>query len=119
MVESLTKILKLNMSNSKKKWFVNSTRAESWDGKNGSPNVHTDFDAHETLESARNDIRSRIGHITSNPLNRLEWINWLTNRVEVRFNYQNDGAGTIRQTYVLEIMEIDGEGNLKWIDVGY
>lgn len=119
MVESLTKILKLNMSNSKKKWFVNSTRAESWDGKNGSPNVHTNLDAHETLESARNDIRSRIGHITSNPLNRLEWINWLTNRVEVRFNYQNDGAGIIRQTYVLEIMEIDGEGNLKWVDVGY
>ena len=119
MVEPLAKILKLNMSNIKKKWFVNATRAESRDGKKGSPNVHMDFGAHITLESARNDIRSRIGHIISNPLNRLEWINWLTNRVEVRFNYQNEGAGTIHQSYVLEIMEIDGEGNLKWVDVGY
>lgn len=108
---------KKSMSN-EPKWFVNSIKSETWDGKVGSPTVWFDTKKHVSLENARNDIRSRIGDITSNPLNKIEWIDWRTSEVQIRFNYANNGGGRVHQTYVMNIQQIDVNNLVKWVDIG-
>ena len=100
------------------KWFVNSIRSETWDGKNGAPTVWCDSEKYTSLKDARNAIREKIGNITSNQLNRLRWIEWKSNEVQIRFSYPSSGTGKIYQTYVMNILQIDENNCIKWVDIG-
>lgn len=118
ILKTITKTLDFDMS-VKKRWFVNSVEAEYWGEKKSAPNVHTDMKEHTSLESARNDIRSRIGNITTNLKNKIECISWLTNCVEIRFHYNSDSVGTVYVSYSMEIIEISEDGIPVFRAVGW
>jgi hypothetical protein len=106
------------MAKVEKRWMVETTVAESWDGKNGAPNVCFDSYNASSLEDARMFVQNKIGKIATNGDNKLEWINWTTTQVEVRFNYPNEGAGRVHQNYIMAILEVDENGILRYIEIG-
>ena len=106
------------MAKNKKRWFVEIVAAESWDGKHGGPNVKMDDFKMESLEEARAYVQKKIAEIASGKDARLEWISWTTTKVEIRFNYNNEGAGKVHQTYVMSILQADEDGTLTYVDIG-
>ena len=106
------------MAKLEKRWSVETTIAESWDGKKGAPNVRFDSYNASSLEDARLFVQNKIGNIAADGDNKLEWINWTTTQVEVRFNYPNEGAGKVHQNYIMAILEVDENGILKYAEIG-
>ena len=106
------------MAKNKKRYCVNTIDAESWDGKNGAPNLHTQSNRFDTVEDARFFVQKEIGRILINSENKIEWINWLPTYVEIKFNYNNDGAGNIHQNRMMEILEVNEESHCKMIEIG-
>lgn len=106
------------MAKLEKRWIVETTIAESWDGKKGAPNVRFDSYNASSLEDARQFIQIRIGKIAIDTDNKLEWIGWTTTQVEVRFNYPNEGAGKVHQNYIMAILEVDENGILRYAEIG-
>ena len=106
------------MSQNKKRYLVNTITSESWDGKNGAPNLHPQTNCLDTIEDARFFIQKEIGRILINSENKIEWINWLPTYVEIKFNYNNDGAGNIHQSRMMEILEFSEESPCKMIEIG-
>lgn len=106
------------MAKLEKRWSVETTIAESWDGKNGAPNVRFDSYNASSLEDARKFLQLRVGGIISNTNNKLEWIGWTNTQVEVRYNYPNEGAGKVHQNYIMAILEVDENGILRYAEIG-
>ena len=106
------------MSKNAKKWFVKIIGAESWASKNGAPNVYTDCIKIEELDKARDYVQKEIGKIINDECNKIEWINWGTEHAEIKFNYQNAGAGTIHRTTMLYIVQVDENGYCQSVTIG-
>ena len=106
------------MARAEKRWSVETTIAESWDGKKGAPNVRFDSYNASSLEDARLFVQNKIGNIAADGDNKLEWISWTTTQVEVRFNYPNEGAGKVHQNYIMAILEVDENGILRYAEIG-
>ena len=100
------------------RWFVETTKAESWDGKDGAPNVYFNSYKTDSLEAAREFIQRKIGEIAMFSKNKIEWINWTTNKVEFRYNYPNDGAGKVHVNFIMEILQVDENGVIKYVEIG-
>ena len=100
------------------KWFVNIIQSETWDGKNSGPTVYFESEKYTSLDDARNAIRKKIANITSDQINRLRWIEWSTNEVQIRFSYPNTASTKIYQTCVMNIQQIDQNNCVKWVDIG-
>ncbi len=106
------------MAKNVKRWFVETTKAESWDGKNGAPNVWFNSYKMDSLEAAREFIQRQIGEIAMDPKNKVEWIGWTTTKVEVRHNYPNEGAGKVHVNFIMAILYVDENGVIKYVDIG-
>lgn len=107
------------MAKCEKRYFVEIVEAESWDGKNGAPNVFTSSDSQPTVEEARMEIQRKIATIAMSSDNHLEWIEWKTTSVEVKFWYTGNSEGLkVHQTTVMRIMEIDENGKTGYAHVG-
>ena len=107
------------MAKCEKRYFVETVEAESWDGKDGAPNVSMSSDLQPTVEDARMVIQRRISTIAMSSDNHLEWIGWKTTSVEVRFWYTGNSEGLkVHQTKVMSIMEIDENGKTSYAHVG-
>ena len=106
------------MAKNVKRWFVETTKVESWDGKNGAPNVWFNSYKMDSLEDARKFVQNEIGKIAINGDNKLEWIDWTTTKVEVRHNYPNVGAGKVHVNFIMCILQVDEDAVLKYVDIG-
>ncbi len=105
------------MSKSNKRYLIDTIIAESWDGKRSAPNVRTLSETKDSLEIAKAYVQETVAIIAGNHKYKLEWINWTTQQVEIKFNYQNSGAGKVRQTYIMKIIEVD-ENGIRLVDIG-
>ena len=107
------------MSKCEKRYFVEMVEAESWDGKDGAPNVFMSSDPQLTLEDSRMEIQRRISTIAMSSDNHLEWIDWKTTSVEVKFWYTGNSEGLkVHRTKVMSILEIDENGKFIYAHVG-
>ena len=107
------------MAKCEKRYFVETVEAESWDGKDGAPNLFTSSDLQPTVEDARSVIQRKIAAIAMSTDNHLEWIDWKTTSVEVKFWYTGNSEGLkVHKTKMMSIMEIDEYGNTRYAHVG-
>jgi len=107
----------MQISNKKelKVWNLEKTLAETWDGKNGAPNLSFDVEDFLTLQNARKALQNEIAKICQNK--NVERITWLTDKVDISYNYLPDDGSRIEATLSMSILEYE-PGKVKWVGVG-
>ena len=96
-------------------WNLEKTLAETWDGKNGAPNLSFDVEDFLTLQNARKALQNEIAKICQNK--NVERITWLTDKVDISYNYLPDDGSRIEATLSMSILEYE-PGKVKWVGVG-
>lgn len=103
-----------------KKWIVDNIYSETVDGRNIPPNIFRNSGEFDSLDGARHNLQMQLGRIIYDDSNKIEWIVWETNLVEIRFNYKDNNNGeTIRRTVTLEIIYANENGKICNAEIGY
>ena len=104
-----------------KRWFVEIIKAESWEHKDGAPNLSVDNQKFLSLDEAQRFVQRRMGDIFNSPFNAIEWVSWKTDSVEVRYRHAHknseDNTLQIQTSIFFGILEVEG-GVVRIAEIG-